>query len=236
MSLLMVVAIGCSAPTTAATTHDTTTNTPLDACGAVVRREQPSVSDPVLATRVVSADNWLELHRVLYGDALSPTNEADARTSLCVRGDVGRCVGDGPWVLSRNLESAYMELEDHVFPIEGGRLLAFHTVVARTNPYTLANDILCVTEQTLEVRLEHGIVHVSRRTQELDENAEPPAFNKPCPRKPEQLEDSVFDARTGRLFLQVSRPGGPDAPRVSVLDEDSAEVRGGACRREIPIR
>lgn len=206
-----------------------------EACGAVLQRGLPYVSDPVLATRVVRAPNWLELYRALYGEWDLPASEAAARGALCTRFGMDRCTGPGPWVLTRFVNSAFVELEDHVFPEPGGPLLAFHTVVARTTEYTTANELHCVTEQTLDVRLEGRVIHESRRTREPAEGTQAGDLPKDCRRKQDQLDDDLFDAQTGAALLHVARPDGTGAARVRLLADRVAEIAAGSCRVTVPL-
>jgi hypothetical protein len=211
---------------------------PRDTCGASVEHGLRGTQDELFSLRVVRASGWLDAYRRLYGRGdpkadPPPAGEDEARSSLCVRHDVDRCTGAGPWVLTRFLNSAYMELEDHVFPEPGGGLLVLHTIVARTTEITMMNNLRCVTEQTLDVRREPGVVQLSIHSDWADDGAvvEP---SKPCPPPRQELEDVLFDAASGRPLLRVVRPAGAGAAQVRVQGR-TAEISAGTCRVTVPI-
>lgn len=206
---------------------------PPDTCGAVVERRGASSGDDILLPTLLRASGWLDAYQHLYagGDPKgepAPTTEIEARRSFCERHGSDRCIGDGPWTLSRYLNSALGDLEDHVFPEAGGALLVFHAgMVQRTTEVTTMNQLSCVTEETLDVRREPTVLHVAIHTDQRILAAENDPGSSCAPPQVE-LEDVIYDLATCRELLRVTRAGGSGAAVVRVVGR-AAEISAGTC-------
>jgi hypothetical protein len=144
-----------------------------------------------------------------------------------------RCDAESPWVLSRYLNSAFGELEDHVFVEPDETLLIFHAQVQRWTDVTGLNQFTCITSQQVEVTRPEGLVQVSVSTSHQDWSPDNP-HAEDCPPARLEIEDIFYDARTTKELLRITRPGGAGAAEVA-LDGNVVSISAGTCHAEVVL-
>jgi len=224
------------APAASASAPDGLAKDELVLCGASRVRNPPSEDD----WRVVRAKNWIDAYQTLYGDGRDtkvgdpPQTNEQARTSFCVRKEMDRCDGQGPWVLTRNLNSAFGEIEDHVFVEPDQTLLIYHAQVKRWTDVSGLNQIRCVTSQDLQVTRPEGLVRVTVNTRYQEDGSQLDPHAPDCPPGRLEIEDRFYDSRTTKELLRITR-GGARAAAVA-LDGDVVRISAGNCNAEVSLR
>jgi len=223
-------------PSASASAPDALTKEELVLCRASLVRNPPSEDD----WRVVRAKNWIDAYQTLYGDGRDtkvgdpPQTNEQARTSFCVRKEMERCDGQSPWVLTRYLNSAFGELEDHVFVEPDQSLLIYHAQVKRWTDVSGLNQISCITSQNLKVTRPEGLVRVTVSTRYQEDGAQVDRNAPDCPPGRLEIEDRFYDSRTTKELLRITR-GGARAAEVT-LDGEVVRISAGSCNTEVSLR
>ncbi|WP_437653415.1 tetratricopeptide repeat protein [Sorangium sp. So ce1182] len=210
-------------------------------CGVLVERREAPSRDDFLAPRLAVARGWLHAYEQLYRgndpkvEQKEPATEAEAQRSLCERHGTDRCTGPSPWLLTRYLNSIQGEIEDHVLSRPDGSLLVFHAgMVLRTTALTTMNRIVCIPEERIEVRFEPDVVHVTVEAELRAWKSADEAAADACDPGRIETEDLLYDAKTGRELVRLSRAGGRDAARVKLAGR-TVEVAAGTCTTTVPL-
>lgn len=208
------------------------------ACGVAIEHRRRATGD-VLSPRLVLATGWLDVYRQLYGGGRDPrpgrepATDAEAKRSLCERDGADRCAGHPPWVLTRHVNSALGELEDHVFAEPDGSLFVYHAgFVQRRTEATSSSRLSCVPEQRLTVRLGLDVLHVATETELRAWKGPDDPAPQACDPGQTWVEDVFYTLGTGEELVRLGRVERPGSATVKLVGR-KVEIQAKGCAKSV---